>query len=681
MTTTTILISVLLASELSGAFPESIRQLDHNPMKIAIRGQRYEAEVPDTLDLADRMGLAINALTNVWDPKREYGLKFVVDFSRNPPVLFVNHITDVYLNIPPKFVEALALNRLASGSNLNINTDFGVLKSQLKFIGDDGLTYAPVEIIDQVSQGLGQFEETPGGPVVSWSEIWGEGRQLVALSTLAQIDDDPRWIEIGKRKIDRLLALTRTKKVSELQDIEFASKPPGDGTFESVRKSTQSAAKGTELTEKFLIDEFRFFWRATYTPGIEVPENADEPGLMGSEGGGLYSKDDLMTIVYSIGSTGHGAGLFYRVTGYEPALELSKGLAHWALARLFYNEDGSYSFWHYHHGLYALMAVCEYGIASGDRAVLERVDACYRFVREMGDPLIGYFPEAQPGSDWYLQRQGNTVEICEVADMCWLAMYLTKAGIGDYWDDVDRWVRNVYSQGQLCDISLFDSIPKGYYRTGSDNRPYKDMTNIKQRSLGSFFGWMRANEALEVQQTPQGPKLKEQSIQHCCTANGARTFYCVWDSIVQRHDELVRVNLLLNRASPWLDVDSYLPVAGRVVLHIKDTSKVAVRVPSWVDIEEVRVSVNDSLVRAKAEGRYLHVYLLKSGDKVEFTFEVPQKTFHRVLGEIPYRLTMRGNTVINISPRGVAYPLYQNPPTGRLVKKVRFVPELQSIQW
>jgi hypothetical protein len=44
--------------------------------------------------------------------------------------------------------------------------------------------------------------------------------------------------------------------------------------------------------------------------------------------------------VYSIGALGHGAGLFYRVTGYEPALELSRGLARWGLKRIFTHENG-----------------------------------------------------------------------------------------------------------------------------------------------------------------------------------------------------------------------------------------------------------------------------------------------------------------------------------------------------
>ena len=613
--------------------------LNHNPMAACTLGERYEAEVPDTLDLADRMGLAITALTNVWDPQAKWGLKFIVDFSRNPAVLFVNHLIDVYLNIPPKFVEALALCRLASGNNHNLEVDQGVLAAQLSFVGEDGLTYCPTDIFDKVSMGISSFAEGESGEMTPFAEIWGEGRQLIALSTLAQIDDDPRWIEIGKRKVDRILSLTREK---------------GD---------------------------FRFLWRAQYEPGETPPIGANEPGLMDGEGGGLYSKDNLFTIIYCIGSTGHGAGLFYRVTGYEPALELCRGLARWALARVFNSEDGEYTFWHFHHGLYALMAVCEYGYATGDREVLERVDACYRFAREMGDPLIGFYPEAQPGSDWHLDRHGNSVEICEVADMVWLALYLTEAGLGDYWDDVDRWVRNVYANGQLCDVSLFDRIPESYYNSEPDNHQYRDDHDIRERSVGSFFGWMRANEAMTTNQTPEGPKLQESSIMHCCTANGARTLYCVWDKMVTQTDGLVKVNLLLNCASQWLDVDSYLPVEGKVVLHIKDAPTVAVRIPEWCDPNDVHVSVGDRDRRTLIDGRYVQVGWLNRGDQVTLKFPVPERVVHRVLGEIPYKLVIRGSDVVSIDPKGVAYPLYENTPTGKLVKKTRFVPETKQVIW
>ncbi|MBI4553183.1 MAG: glycoside hydrolase family 127 protein [Candidatus Latescibacteria bacterium] len=600
--------------------------LDHHPTARCTTGEHYEAEAPDTLDLAGRMGLAVNALTGVWDPAERWALGFVVDFSRRPAVLFPSHITDAYLNIPPKFLEALVVCRLASGNAEHLDVDREVLRTQLSLLGDDGLTYCPTETLSQFT------EPRP------FSEVWGEGRLLLALSMLAQVDDDPRWVEVGKRKIDRLLALTREK------------------------------------------DGFRFLWKGRFRPGETVPLDADEPAK-GIEGGSLADGNPVFSMIYSVGALGHGSGLFARVTGYEPALELSRGLARWALARMFMNDDGRYTFMHFHHGLYALMAVCEYGCAANDRAVLERVDACYRWAREMGDPLIGFYPEAMPGSDWYLGRPGNTVEICEVADMVWLALYLTRAGLGDYWDDVDRWVRNVYAEAQVCDTRFLDHIPEGYFATEPSQRSHQDTRDIPQRSVGSFLGWMRANDGLTVTKTEQGPKLSDHAIMHCCTANGARTLYCVWDSIVTRNGDEVRVNLLLNRASPWVDVDSYLPAEGRVVLRIKDASKVSVRIPEWGDPWEVRVSVGDQRRRVRVEGRWVRVARLKPGDQVTLTFPLPERVVHRVIGEIPYKLVLRGSNVVSIDPKGIALPLYEHQPTGKLMRTTRFMPQVRQVVW
>ena len=606
---------------------------DCSPMSKCTVGERYEAQVPDTLDLASRMALAINALTNVWNPDEKWSLAFVVDFSRKPAVLYTNHITDAYLNIPAKFQEALALCRLGSGSTQSLEVDAGVADAQASFVADDGLSYCPTDTLT----------EMPGDR--PFSEIWGEGRQLVALSTLAQVDNDPRWLELAKRKVDGLLALTREK------------------------------------------EGFRFFWRGRFRPGEVPPADADEP-FGPVDGGCLVSKSSFrMRVNYSVGSTAHGAGLLYRITGYEPALELCRGLARWALARNFMHEDGHWNIHHFHHSLYALMGVCEYGIAAGDREVLERVDACYRWAREMGDPLIGYYGECMPGSECYLGREGNTVEICEVADMVWLALCLTRAGIGNYWDDVDRWTRNVYAEGQLVDPTFVDRIPKSYLTTeaatpsGSWGRFRQDTNNMAERSVGSFWGWMRANDGLEIMQTPDGTKLKPRGIMHCCTANGARTLYPVWDSTVTQARDTVTVNLLLNRASPWLDVNSYLPVEGKVTLSIKDAPRVAVRMPEWCDPATVCVQVGDQCRRPVVEGPFVKLAFLQPGDQVTMAFPVPERTIHRVIGEIPYKLAMKGSNVVSIDPPGTAYPLYQDQPTGRPKRKTRFVPSTRDIIW
>src|SRR5260221_5731308 len=101
--------------------------LSNNPMAKCLEGERYTADMPDTLDLADRMGLAVNALTNPWRPEEKWALEFDVDFSQRPPILITNHSTDAYLNIPAKFIEALVVCRLASGSDKNLDNDLSVL--------------------------------------------------------------------------------------------------------------------------------------------------------------------------------------------------------------------------------------------------------------------------------------------------------------------------------------------------------------------------------------------------------------------------------------------------------------------------------------------------------------------------------------------------------------------------
>ncbi len=50
----------------------------------------------------------------------------------------------------------------------------------------------------------------------------------------------------------------------------------------------------------------------------------------------------------------------------------------------------------------------------------------------------------------------------------------------------------------------------------------------------------------------------------CCPGNANHALFYTWESIV-RADENghATINLLLNRASRWLDIDSYLPYEAK----------------------------------------------------------------------------------------------------------------------
>src|SRR5205814_2933934 len=45
----------------------------------------------------------------------------------------------------------------------------------------------------------------------------------------------------------------------------------------------------------------------------------------------------------------------------------------------------------------------------------------------------------------------------------------------------------------------------------------------------------------------------------CCSANGSIGLYYAWHGITRFDDGVATVNLFLNRASSWMDIDSYLP--------------------------------------------------------------------------------------------------------------------------
>ena len=114
---------------------KDIPSFDINPYG----GDRYQDLIPDTLDLQERMALAVNGLTAPTDPDKDYLLYFRVNFRSNPPSMS-HGPSDI---CQTKFMEALPLMRLASGSTLNDHVDPVWMGTALRMIGTDGLAYWP----------------------------------------------------------------------------------------------------------------------------------------------------------------------------------------------------------------------------------------------------------------------------------------------------------------------------------------------------------------------------------------------------------------------------------------------------------------------------------------------------------------------------------------------------------
>ena len=116
------------------------------------------------------------------------------------------------------------------------------------------------------------------------------------------------------------------------------------------------------------------------------------------------------------------------------------------------HEHGQFT-GHFHGNLAFLQSLLHFALAEEDPGLLQLVREGYEHARRHGVIRLGFMPGwIQPlmGRDPYWSLDQN--EGCGVADMIVLAIGLTDAGLGDYWDDVDSMVRNHFAELQVTDL-------------------------------------------------------------------------------------------------------------------------------------------------------------------------------------------------------------------------------------
>jgi len=219
-----------------------------------------------------------------------------------------------------------------------------------------------------------------------------------------------------------------------------------------------------------------------------------------------------------------------------------------------------------------------------------------------------------------------------------LAVKLSDAGMDDYWDNVDAIVRNQLTEQQFTDLSAMRKM------AGGD--PKNDAL------LERFVGGCGAGE----------PTAIKPEVSATASLSTAAAFYYAWHGITRFDHGLAQVNLFLNRASPWMNVESYLPFEGKVVLRNKQAEAVRVRIPGWVDVKNLKVMLNGKPIEAVQPGRCVMVEGIKNGDVIELNFVVRERTDKYFIHDKTYTIRYRGSTVVDISPRNTdpkLIPMYR----------------------
>ena len=293
----------------------------------------------------------------------------------------------------------------------------------------------------------------------------------------------------------------------------------------------------------------------------------------------------------------------------------------------------------------------------------------YEFAREQCVFDVGWVPERYP-----MEHEG--VETCQVAEMAIYAVKLSRAGLGDWWEDVERLTRNQLQSSQLTDGWWVDQAAIGVEGKPCPVDSCVTTDRVSQRVVGTFTGGYQKVEGVYLYTGPW----------HCCTGNGNRAWYFIWRHIVDETDGVLKVNMLLNRASQWADVDSYLPYQGKVVIRMKQSEQLHVRIPSWVPDEKILCRVDGEELKGTMDRRYLRIGKIETGSVVTVEFPLPRETKRIKVFDRDYTIDLKGFNVVNIWPRRaeIFHHFYTRSDyrscVPRMIEVIRFTPE-NEMDW
>jgi hypothetical protein len=337
---------------------------------------------------------------------------------------------------------------------------------------------------------------------------------------------------------------------------------------------------------------------------------------------------------------------WYRFTGDEEALDTARRLVKFVMKKRFWGVDGlvgdidtaerGFFTGHMHGHTSLLYGLIEYAIAAGDSKLKYFVRESYEYARKHGIPKLGFTVFNQQVS-----------EVCTVSDMIALAIKLTEAGVGDYYDDVDQMVRNHLAEGQLLNPDSLSRVTE----SAETQLPYSVESDLEtadrviERCIGIPL-------SMGVTGTDRPYTLC------CCVGNGTQALYYAWSKIVEYESGIAKVNLLLNRSSPWMDIDSYLPYEGKVILHNKRAESVYIRISHWVERKQVQAFINDQPCSAHWVGPYLALTQINQGDTIKIVFPMSQETETYTHRDVEYTCEFKGNSVVQVSPNTRLLPAY-----------------------
>ncbi len=321
---------------------------------------------------------------------------------------------------------------------------------------------------------------------------------------------------------------------------------------------------------------------------------------------------------------------------------------------------------HVHLHTHEIWGAAHLGAVTGEARYLNWAERAYRFVLSQGTDF-GWYPEYIPQSEY-------RTEICVVGDMTSIAACLARGGRPEFWDHVERTVRNELHRAQFALTPAFMAL----FRSLHKDKPAAQV-EAALAALRKLEGGFVAQPAFDDWVSYPGPNLGAPGLyangiqmMGCCPPEGLRGLWEAWQGIVQERPEGTFINLAFSGEHAAATVVAYEPADGCLDVQVRRAGAYFLRPPAWAERAAVKLYRDDagsSVAWGGPANAYVICRAARTGERLRLRWPVPQFTQVFRPQSVPHRsekLTVywRGNQVLKVEPRGRHLPMFGNAPTG-----------------
>jgi hypothetical protein len=355
---------------------------------------------------------------------------------------------------------------------------------------------------------------------------------------------------------------------------------------------------------------------------------------------------------------------YYLATGDKAALDFGRAYAEGIIAGiqpggLRFGPDGRFDkpLGHSHTTMHALWGIAHLGLVTGEERYVDFVKRAWDWMLSRGT-----------GTGWFPAGPSTCDETCCLSDMMSNAALIARAGHPEYYDYVERYMRNYIANLQFLVTPEFESYYRKLHEKVESAEVDKGLEELKK-----FQGGIIGGSGLNDWENDLLGGVIGFRMLGCCAPEGMRAIHTTWAETIERLPESklgpegVYVNLSFNRESPWGRVVSFFPETGRLTVRAAVKDRFLIRPPQWAPRDKVRAFVGTKSVPVRWSGNYVRFDGADPGD--ELTVVYPLIGFsHEVHGlwEDRKQLTLKfewlGNMVLSADPVPTKTPLFTGKP-------------------